>query len=90
MNEMNSVYNEIYRATEQELYNQLSEYVSRGIIGIEQQEPVLVHDQTSCKVSVQMKIKLVPKELEYIKKLEEENLDLKNRLKAIKESIDGE
>jgi hypothetical protein len=77
---------------EKYILQQLSELVSRGLIVIEETQPILVRgvqlvDQTTIELRMEQSVRLVPKEFEYIKKLEKENEELKAKLTLIEEAF---
>lgn len=67
----------------------LIELVSRGLIEIEETQPTVIQTQNIDKIEFKLvqSIRLVPKEFDYIKKLEAENKELKERLDKIKELL---
>ena len=71
------------------IIEQLNELISRGIIVVERTMPQhqLSMDPNSDKYILQYTsaIRLVPKEFEYIKKLEAENKDLNQKLETLAE-----
>jgi len=95
MNTYNSYAHEIISklAQKQEmvLNDQLNELISRGLIVVETLQPVMTQRfdeiSNSYKVEVSAAVRLVPKEFEYIKKLEEENRELRETIKKIKEFV---
>lgn len=78
-----TVMKEISDAKEKELMSQLNEIISRGLLVVEQTKMVLVKAVDSDKIEAQFGIRLVPKEFEYIKKLEAENQKLRDTIDAI-------
>lgn len=72
------------------ILSQLNELISRGLIVIEQTEPVITtfqeHDgKYTMKVS--QAVRLVPKEFDYIKQLEEEVKTLKEQLATVRQVV---
>lgn len=75
---------EIQKQTENKLLEQLNDFISRGLIEVESTQPVLIQDQWSAKVSVQMSINLRLKDKEYIERLEKENEAFKKAFVELK------
>jgi len=74
------ILSELASQTEKNILNQISDLISRGILVIEKTEPVLTQTKDlNGRYTLEMRqyIKLVSKEAEYIKSLEEENKTLK-------------
>lgn len=71
------------------ILEQLNELIKRDLIVIEKHAPIITQKRSlntnSVELEVTSMIRLVPKEFEYIKKIEEENKVLKERLKNLKE-----
>lgn len=66
---------------------QLNELLERGLLEIQQQEPILVQHPDSNQVEIRQAVKLVLKDHNYIEQLEEENAKLKEDLTKIKELL---
>jgi hypothetical protein len=66
---------------------QLSDLVKRGLLVIEQSEPVLVQDLYADKLVLKQAVRLSLKDKEYIEKLEAENTALKEQLLKIQEAV---
>lgn len=74
--------------TQNEILNQLNDFISRGLISLEVTEPfLLIQDHDSNRVTMAQKINLVLKDKEYILKLEEENEQLRATILKIKEAL---
>lgn len=91
MRDMTTVATEVAQhaaeATEKEISNQLNELISRGLLIVRTQGPVLVQDGFSSKVSVRLAVRLELKDQEYIEKLEAENETLKEKLFTISKAF---
>lgn len=83
--------NAMAKKMDTEIVNQLSELVKRGVLVIQSTQPVLVQElndmtgETEIKLSAA--ISLVPKELEYIQKLEAEIVELKRVVESLKDEL---
>ena len=84
-NELSSYVADMERGVETIILEQLGELVKRGLIVVERSSPTLVEYRLGepYKFEIRTGVRLVPKEFEYIKKLEEENEKLKKAIKAI-------
>lgn len=93
-NEILKAYTDLAQQKEANILNQLTELISRGLIVIEQTQPVLTIaqelDEAKHTIKISQSVRLVPKDFEYIKKLEEENNQLKEQLKIIKNALNYE
>lgn len=80
----------VTRATETAISEQLNEFISRGLITLEFTQPILVRSEMSSKIEIRQQCRLLLKDQEYILKLEEENKALKlaaTQLEAIVKQI---
>lgn len=75
--------------TEQIILSQLGDLVKRGLIVIESTQPVLIHNPDSHLFHIKQSVRLVPKEKEYIERLEKECAVLRERLALIKKAINS-
>ena len=66
------------------ILKQLNEFISRGLLVVEQKQPVLIQDSRSSEIRVSTFISLKLKDQEYIEKLEIENKEMKKDLDDIK------
>lgn len=73
----NQVAQDVAKATEASILEQLNDFVSRGLIEIQITGPTLVQDFMSNKILVQQQCRLVLKDKMYIENLEKENAKLK-------------
>ena len=79
---------------QQDVYilSQLNELVSRGLIVVETTNPIITRENNfitgDFDIKISQGIRLVPKEFQYIKKLEEENKDLKSKLNIIRKTVE--
>jgi hypothetical protein len=87
----NLMVHELLKQKEEYIRVALVELISRGLIVIEENHPVLIKieefDAERCQFKLVRSIRLVPKEFEYIQKLEAENKELKEKLDKIKELL---
>ncbi len=78
---------DLLKKQEQYLLDQLSELVNRGIIVIERTQPVLTSYELpngNRKITMGQAVRLVPKEKEYIEKLERRIESLKQTIAELK------
>jgi hypothetical protein len=66
---------------------ELNELVSRGLLVVEQTQPVIVKARDSDTLELRQKMRLVLKDQEYIQALEAQNKQLKEQLEGIKSYI---
>lgn len=83
---------DLLRQKENLLMEQLNDFISRGLIEIQETQPVIVKEVNllepdGFKLTLRQSVRLVLKDKEYIKKLEEENKDLKEKLDIINEAL---
>lgn len=81
-----SIMNNLLEQKEEYIKTALIELISRDLIVIEQTQPILIRSTDSQgkeEFKLQQGVRFVPKEFEYIKKLEAENKELKEKLEAI-------
>jgi len=62
---------------EKMLLEQLSELLDRGLLVIEQTQPVLVHESHTNELRMEQSVRLVLRDQEYVEKLEKENTELR-------------
>lgn len=67
------------------ILNQLSDLVSRGLLVVEETQPVLVKEDHSDNIILKQQVRLTLKNIEYIEKLEKENSELKLLLSKMNE-----
>ena len=79
--------NQIMRQKENLILAQLNDFISRGLLVIEQGPMSLVRALDSDKIELRQEIKLTLKDKEYIQKLEAENAELKKSLEFIKNML---
>lgn len=84
---INEILQEVAKETENKLLEQLNDFISRGLIVVENGPMTMIHDSHSFKVLIQRSVQLVLKDKEYILKLENENGALKELLKQIKSNM---
>lgn len=79
----------LYEQKEAAIRESLIELIQRDLIVIEQTEPVLtqLNGPDGPEFKLMQSIRLVPKEFDYIKKLEAENRELKESLKRIEDAV---
>ena len=87
MTTMQSAVQEISRAKERLLLEQLGELVSRGLLVVEYGETTLVAEADG-SFRLLDTVKLLPKEKEYIEKLEAKVKELGERLSAIQTALE--
>ncbi len=82
--------NEVSNSTASAILKELNDLVSRGLLVIELGEGALVHDYSRAN-SLQycQKVKVVLKDKEYIEKIEAENKELKDKINALQEAVNG-
>lgn len=80
---------ELLKQKEAILSEQLCELIKRDLIVIEETQPVVVRTEglNGPEFKLQQSVRLVPKEFDYIKKLEAENKELKEKLDKIKQLL---
>lgn len=71
------------------IMDELNELTSRGLIVIEQTRPTIVREAGSGELRLAQAVRLVPKEKEYIEKLETENAELKAKIDRIENIFNG-
>lgn len=79
----------LYEQKEAAIRESLIELIERDLIVIEQTEPVLTQVETvnGPEFKLMQSVRLVPKEFDYIKKLEAENEELKETLAEIRKLV---
>ena len=75
-------------ATESTILQQINDFISRGLIVVEVMEPLMMLEPDSDQVVIRQSVRLVLKDKEYVEKLEVENKELKEKIKAIKDSLE--
>lgn len=70
------------------LENQLSDLVSRGLLVIEEKAPVMIQDPNSPGVRIEQAVRLVLKDMEYIKELEAKVAHYEKILAVVKEKVE--
>lgn len=88
-----SLVKQISEHAEQTILDQLNEFISRGLIVAEIEQPVIVQsylapDQDAIKINVARKVVLKLKDQEYIERLEDKIQGLEQQLNQIKENYD--
>lgn len=85
---------DLLKQKESIVLEQLNELISRGILVVEETQPVLVRDAypfTSSgepsRVRLQQSVRLTFKGHEYVERLEKENADLRRRLEVIELAV---
>lgn len=69
------------------ILEQLGDLVSKGLLVIQEVQPVLVKDDSSNKITLQGAIRLTLRDKEYIEKLEKENKALKAKFEQLRDWI---
>lgn len=77
---MSDVINDLNKQSQNIILEQLDDLIKRNILVIEQTQPVLIQDFDTHKIKINQAIKLTVKDIDYIKQLEKENQELKNKL----------
>lgn len=82
----------VAKHTEQEISNQLNDFISRGLILIETTKPVFVEVRENGKYGVEVRqgVRLVLKDKEYIEALEQEVKYLRDWKKRFENMFDSE
>ena len=80
-----SVLREVYKNSEAVILSQLNDFVSRGLIEIEQTGPILVQSADADTIECRIGVNLILKDKEYIERLEKENADFKALIRRMKE-----
>lgn len=91
---VNKVTKDLLKQKENLLMEQLNDFVSRGLIVIEETAPSFIKeddllDPSSYKITLRQTVRLVLKDKEYIEKLEAENKELKESVKQLEANIKG-
>ena len=84
---------EFMRQEERILLDQLGDLLSRGLLVIESTSPVLIQTDRpdgGYNLKLERSVRLTLKDMEYIKKIEDENQELKARLKHIEAAMAGQ
>lgn len=83
------VANEVAKATEATILEQLNDFISRGLIEIQMVGPTFVRDpyMHPTKVRIEQSCRLVLKDKEYIQKLEQENRELREILAKLRSAM---
>lgn len=84
----NQVAQDVAKATEASILEQLNDFVSRGLIEIQITGPTLVQDFMSNRILVQQQCRLVLKDKMYIENLEKENAKLKQLILLTDPTVD--
>jgi hypothetical protein len=79
------IWTEMAQSTEALLCEQLDNLVTDGLLVIESQMPVLIHDPLSNKIQIKQAIKLKLRDQEYINELKEENAKLKDIISKLRD-----
>jgi hypothetical protein len=79
----------LYKQKDSLILESLNELVSRGLLEVQETEPVLVQDCVTDTIRLSQKVKLVLKDQEYIEKLEKRNKELEDALEQIKKIFPG-
>jgi len=87
--EVEKLINNMTKQEESILLEQLSELISRGLIVIYKEEPVLTHEEKdgTHTVKISSAVRLVLKDHEYIQRIEKENAELKARIQENERSL---
>ncbi len=75
----------LQKKKESVVIEQLSELVSRGLIRIEEREPVIIEENG--KIRITQKVKLVSRHQEYITELENEIEVLRDQVNRLKDQL---
>lgn len=80
---------ELLKQKEAIISEQLCELIKRDLIVIEETQPVVIRTEgpNGPEFKLQQSVRLVPKEFDYIKKLEAENKELKEILTGLQDAI---
>lgn len=78
---------EIAKATEAHILEQLNDFVSRGLIVIEQMGPTFVQEPTDSRIVVRTAVRLRLKDREYIEKLEKQNAEFRETFAKLSQVI---
>ena len=77
------------------IFEQLQELISRGLLEIREEEPVMIRVEADFqnpgrdRIMLEQRVKLILKNQEYVEKLEAENKQLKERIARIEGAING-
>lgn len=77
------------------IFEQLQELISRGLLEIREEEPVMIRVEADFqnpgrdRIMLKQRVKLILKNQEYVEKLEAENKQLKERIARIEGAING-
>lgn len=83
MNNVQDVIQEVGEQKERKLMEQLGWLVDRDLLVIVETKPTLVQKPGECKFEIVGSVELKVKDHEYIEKLENENVELKEKLERI-------
>jgi hypothetical protein len=82
---------EVAKQTESLILEQLNDFISRGLICVEQVGPTFVQVVNPLNsrntVSIQQSVRLVLKDKEYVEKLEKENKELRDILAKLRSAM---
>lgn len=84
---MSNVINDLSIQSQNIILEQLDDLIKRNILIIEQTQPVLIQDFQTNKVKISQAIKLTVKDIDYIKQLEKENKELKDKLTQLADIV---
>lgn len=77
---VNDVLQDLARQKDQLIVDQLGDLLERGLLVVEQTQPVLVQSYDKNKIELKQSVRLVLKDKEYIERLEKENIELKSQV----------
>lgn len=80
---VNAVAKELWSSEEACLTKQLADMVSRNLLVVERQNPVVVLDPMTDEIRIRTAVRLTLKDKEYIERLETENKELLERLEHL-------
>lgn len=83
---INTALKDIAKQQESIILAQLNDFVSRGLILIEQGPMQIVQDEYSDKLVLKSSVRLILKDKEYIEKLEKINIDLKDLIQRMQDA----
>ena len=86
---LNNAVNEIARQKDNQILEQLNDFISRGLLVVVQTQPIITRDYDSPIIKISQMVRLELRDREYMEQLEKENADLRHRLENIKMSLKG-
>lgn len=88
-NAIEGLVKQVNKMTEKSLGLQLNEMIKKGLLVVEYGQHHLVDDVASQEIQFRQEVKLKLRDAEYIKKLEDENTLLKEKLISIKNAFNN-